>query len=266
MSERKFSCDLRAYTGTGFCFYDMDYGYIKLYRKMLENPCLRGNPNRISVWIYLLLNATHREQQKWFGKSSILLKKGQLITGRVSIKRATGVNEKTVQRVLSVLVLEHLIEQQTSNKNRLITILNWDKYQGSEQQNEQQMSNKRATSEQQASTNKNVKNVKNDKKQFLATLRVAQDEVNSLIPLFQTINPSYNKFFSNKTERSAIERLLKNYGKERLVSLLESLPDILSRPYAPRITTPYQLEAKLGELKVFLSQEKNKSKKTWTIL
>ncbi|BFH11734.1 hypothetical protein PMJ10TS2_60280 [Paenibacillus melissococcoides] len=55
----------------------------------------------------------------------------------------------------------------TSNKFSVVTIDNWALYQGSdnddEQQNEQQVSNKRATNEQQMSTNKNVKNKENEK-------------------------------------------------------------------------------------------------------
>jgi hypothetical protein len=46
--------------------------------------------------------------------------------------------------------IEQQIEQQTSTKNRLITIKNWEKYQGEEndeQQTEQPASNNRATSE-----------------------------------------------------------------------------------------------------------------------
>lgn len=51
------------------------------------------------------------------------------------------------------------IEQQTSTKNRLITIINWNEYQQSEQQIEQQVNSNRTTSEQQVNTNKNDNNV-----------------------------------------------------------------------------------------------------------
>jgi hypothetical protein len=36
------------------------------------------------------------------------------------------------------------------------------------------------------------------------------------------------------------------------------LPKIIGKPYAPRITTPLQLEQKLADLIVYLKQEKNK--------
>jgi hypothetical protein len=52
-----------------------------------------------------------------------------------------------VQRILKTFKSEQQIEQQTTSRNRLITIVAWNEYQKSEQQNEQQVNNKRTTSE-----------------------------------------------------------------------------------------------------------------------
>lgn len=138
-------------------------GWIKLYRKMLDNPIITKDSDYLAVWIYLLLNATHKEYDVLFNGKRITLKKGQLLTGRKSIAEKLKIDENKVQRILKVLKNEQQIEQQTGNKNRLITILLWDKYQESEQQNEQQVNNNCTTTEQQVNTNKNVKNIKNDK-------------------------------------------------------------------------------------------------------
>lgn len=54
-----------------------------------------------------------------------------------------------------------------TNKYSLVTVLNWDKYQGQRTSNEQQLNSKRTSVEQQLNTNKNdkkEKNVKNDNK------------------------------------------------------------------------------------------------------
>ncbi len=138
-------------------------GYIKLYRKLLENPIVCKDADHLAVWTYLLLKATHRERDSIFKGERITLKPGQLIAGRKSIASFLKINEIKVQRILKLLENEHQIEQQTSNRNRLITILNWGLYQGNEQQDEQQMNNKRTTDEQQMNTYKNIKNDKNDK-------------------------------------------------------------------------------------------------------
>lgn len=136
-------------------------GWIKIHRKILENPIICKDSDYLAVWIYLLLNATHKEIPALFKGKKIILQKGQLITGRKSIASQLKISESKIFRIINDFKSEQQIEQQTSNKNSLISILNWDKYQNIEQQNEQQMNNKRTTDEQQVNTNKNVKNVKN---------------------------------------------------------------------------------------------------------
>lgn len=138
-------------------------GWIKLHRKTLDNPIIMKDAAHLAVWMYLLLNATHAEYPALFKGKKIMLQPGQLITGRKSIADKLVINESKVTRILDVFESEHQIEQQTCNKNRLISITNWDSYQTSEQQNEQQVNNNRTTSEQQVNTNKNVKNIKNER-------------------------------------------------------------------------------------------------------
>lgn len=137
-------------------------GYIKLHRKILDNPVVCKDAEYYAVWNYLLLNATHTEYDAIFKGGRITLKPGQLITGRKAIAEKFNISESKVQRVLKTFENEQQIEQQTTNKNRLITIINWKDYQSGEQQNEQLLNNNRTTSEQQLNTNKNVKNVKNN--------------------------------------------------------------------------------------------------------
>jgi DNA-binding MarR family transcriptional regulator len=98
-----------------------------------------------------------------FKGNKITLHSGQLLTGRKAIAKQFSIDESKVQRVLKKLEIEQQIEQQTSNENRLITILNWTEYQQSEQQIEQPVNNECTTSEQPVNTNKNVKNEKNEK-------------------------------------------------------------------------------------------------------
>ena len=138
-------------------------GYIKLYRKLLDNPIVCKDVETLGIWIYLLLNATHKKIDVLFNSEKTTLEPGQLITGRKTIAAKLRVSESKVERTLKMLKNEHQIEQQTTSKNRLITILNWELYQNSEQQIEQQVNNKRTTSEQQVNTNKNEKNVKNER-------------------------------------------------------------------------------------------------------
>lgn len=138
-------------------------GWIKIHRKILENPIICKDSDYLAVWIYLLLNATHKEIPALFKGKKITLQKGQLITGRKSMSNQLKISESKIYRIINDFKSEQQIEQQTSNQNSLITVLNWDKYQQIEQQNEQPMNNERTTDEQRVNTNKNVKNDKNER-------------------------------------------------------------------------------------------------------
>ena len=144
----------------------MATGYIKLHRSLLDNPMM-NKPDYFTIWCYMLLKASHKEHDQFIGSTKVHLLPGQFPAGRKQLSKETGVNEMKIYRILKCYENEHQIKQQKNNRFTLITILNWQKYQGNgttdEQQNKQQMNNKRTTSEQPVNTNKNDKNVKNDK-------------------------------------------------------------------------------------------------------
>ena len=135
----------------------MAEGWIKLYRKIEENPIVMKDGDHLSVWVFLLIKATHQKQDMLFNKERITLDPGQLITSRFSISRNLSVSESKVERILKALKSAHQIEQRSCSTSRLITILNWDAYQMSEQQNGQGVDSERTASEQRVDTNKNVR-------------------------------------------------------------------------------------------------------------
>ena len=182
-------------------------GWIKLHRKTLDNPIITKDSDYLAVWIYLLLNTTHKEYDVLFKGERVTLKRGQLLTGRKSISEKLKIDENKVQRILKSLENEHQIEQQKSNKNRLITSVSWDKYQQDEQQNEQQLNNKRTTTEQQVNTNKNVKNIKNDDN---ITTTVGDSCVDGLQEIIE--------FYNNNIG------LIAPYGVEILSDYLKEMP------------------------------------------
>lgn len=139
----------------------MSEGWIKLHRCLLDNPIVSKDGDHIAVWVYLLLNATHKNYPALFKGKKIELKPGQLITGRRSIASALCINESKVRRILEDFESDQQIDRQRSNQKSLISIVNWTKYQSCDQQNEQQLTSQRPTTDQPVTTNKNVKNVKN---------------------------------------------------------------------------------------------------------
>ncbi len=141
-------------------------GWVKLHRKMLDNPIIMKDADHLAVWMYLLLNATHAEYPALFKGKKITLQPGQLITGRKSIASTLCVNESKVRRILDMFESDQQIDRQRSNQNTLISLRNWDKYQLFDQQIDQQMTNERPTDDQRVTTNKKNKNVKNVKNEI----------------------------------------------------------------------------------------------------
>ena len=83
--------------------------------------------------------------------------------------------------------------------------------------------------------------------------------VNEFLKAFELVNPSYKLLFANKTERKSAASLIEKYGSTKMNNLLKALPEIIQRPYAPIITTPHELEVKMGKLLAFLKQDEAKN-------
>lgn len=142
------------------------YGYIKMFRSVANKGWYKKR-DYFHLWGHLLINATHKGMEYFWNGRTILLQPGQFITGRKQLQHETGINEHKVDRILKVFETEQQIKQQTSNTSRLISILNWENYQQTEQQNAQRVSNERATGEQRVSTKQECKNDKNDKNRVI---------------------------------------------------------------------------------------------------
>ena len=138
-------------------------GWIKLYRRMLNNPIVMKDADHLAVWVYLLLKANHTEYDIFYSGQRRTLKAGQLRISRATIAKDLKISESKVQRILKLFESEQQIEQQTNFHDRVISIISWDEYQQSEQQDEQQVNSNRTASEQQVNANKNIKNIKNNK-------------------------------------------------------------------------------------------------------
>ena len=141
-------------------------GWVSIYRSTINKSWYKKS-EYIHLWVHLLLKSNHVDKEFWFNGKTIIVKKGSFITGRKILSDETGINESKIERILKTFENEQQIEQQKSNRNRIISVVSWDLYQQNEQQNEQQLNNKRTTTEQQLNTNNNNNNnnnINNDNK------------------------------------------------------------------------------------------------------
>lgn len=133
-------------------------GYIKLHRSLLDWEWYNDSVVK-DVFLHLLLSANHKDN-KYKG---IEIKKGQLLTGRLKLASDLNLTEMQIRTALKKLKSTNEITIKTTSKYSIISIKNWDKYQQDNQQDNQQITNKQPTNNQQITTNNNEKNDKNDK-------------------------------------------------------------------------------------------------------
>lgn len=118
----------------------MRTGWFKFHRQMLDNPICIKDAETFLVWCYILTEAKYEDGERvLFKNEEITLSKGQLLKTTTQIANELHIKEMKVYRILKLLENEKQIVKQTSNKNTLITVLNWEKYQSCEEQNEKQM-------------------------------------------------------------------------------------------------------------------------------
>lgn len=146
-------------------------GYVKLYRRSLENGWLRNHKMWV-FWTYCLLKATHKKRKHLLaGSKQITLSPGQFIFGRKRAAEETGLSEQEVRTCLKNLKKLDNVTVRATNRYSIITICNWSVYQDYENEDQpteppadQPTVNQRLTSNQPAPNHrqecKNVKNVK----------------------------------------------------------------------------------------------------------
>ena len=124
----------------------MEQGWVKFYREWLDNPIITKDSEHLAVWIYLLANANHKSTEIYFNGKKITLLAGQLIVSCKKIYEELKIERNKLDRIIKLFKSEELIEQQTNNHKTLITLVQWDFYQGkNEEQNEEPMRNQRGT-------------------------------------------------------------------------------------------------------------------------
>ncbi len=106
-------------------------GYIKLYRKLLDNPVFQ-NANLLKTFVWCLLKASHKTHQMSVGHQMVELQPGQFIFGRHKASVELGLKPSTLNDHMKTLKTRQIIDIKPNNKYSLITVLNWGFYQSSE--------------------------------------------------------------------------------------------------------------------------------------
>lgn len=147
-------------------------GFIKIWRCIYDHPIWKqSSPEHKCILIALLGMANHEPNRWLWNGEEITVERGQFVTSISSIKDVcgNGISEQNVRSALKKFEEKfNFLTNKATKTGRLITIVNYDKWQGVESKANKE-TNKEVTKRQQrgnkeVTTNKNDKNDKNDKK------------------------------------------------------------------------------------------------------
>lgn len=150
-------------------------GYIKLYRKLVQWGWYQDNVVK-SLFLHFLLTASFKDFE-WMGYH---LKAGQIVTGRQRLAKELGFTEQQIRTGIKKLESTKEITSKTTNKYTIITVMNWEDYQGDEK----------------ISTNKITNSLTNEQ---------PADLMNKLLTSVETLKKSTNKTTNKKDLESLID-------------------------------------------------------------
>ena len=160
-------------------------GWIKLHRKILEDELwIDCTPEQKVIMMTLLMLANHDDKSWiWQGKK-FSIKAGQLITSIESIRKISGKNisSKNVRSALVKFKKYGFLANESAKTGRLITIANWAKYQGNDDEVAKQEAKRWQRGGKEVATNKNVKNVENINTRANSTLESDFEKLWKLYP------------------------------------------------------------------------------------
>lgn len=207
--------------------------------------------NERSCWLTILSLASQSEDG-WI-----------LYTSEEKLLEKSGI--KTTERpIYSGVLLKFekfmMIETRNGDVTQGFKPINWEKRQYSEGYSRVKKFRNKTGNENETSkiTTEENRIDKNRIDKNTSKTSFAIKEINPIIELFKSVNPSYKTFFPNKTERAALERLIKEHGLEKVSELIQVLEKTNTMEFAPKIFSPLQLEKKLGALIAFVATQKNK--------
>ena len=152
----------------------MNRGFVKLYRKLADNPLWNQKPfSDGQAWVDLLLIANHKPGIISKRGNRVKVERGQVGVSIKGLSDRWGWSRGKVDRFMIYLEGEHQIEQHKTSITTLITLCNYETYTKSDSRTDSEQT----TAEQQADTNKKGKKGKKETKPVSRFAPPSIDEV-----------------------------------------------------------------------------------------
>ena len=126
-----------------------EHGYIKLHRQIQDCWIWEsGKFDKRSAWIDLLMLANHRDKKFMFNGKPVVITRGQFMTSIRKLADRWEWSTSTVFEFLKILENDNMIKKESDSHRTLLTIINYEVYQGVPNTN-------RTPIEHQSNTNRN---------------------------------------------------------------------------------------------------------------
>lgn len=224
----------------------IDGGYILWARKTIESDLFVWRSDVwFKIWFFIINKVNYKDTRHF-------LRGEGLMTYR-DIRRGTGSTQGQVDKFIRYAKREMMLTTRKTTRGMIIKVLNYHKYQLMENYQVDkkverivEMKSKRSRNEVDTITERKIKNEKND----ISSEQGSQGNIlGKIIYEFRNVNPSYEKFYGNKTQRAALQRLVDKYTEEKVLGFIAYLPIINADKYAKgKSISPLELENNLAHI------------------
>ena len=164
--------------------------------------------------------------------------------GQKSIGDTLGVGERSVRRYLKELEKMNLIEVERKGlkmTNRYLLI--------------GQLGLSRADSPVLSRADTAVlSSVKEQKEKNSSNTDSDGQAIAEVLHAFEKVNPAIKRMYGNTTQRKSADSLISQFGLPEVLKAAQFAVSILGVKYAPKITTPYELETSWAKLVAFAKE------------
>ena len=106
-------------------------GWIKIWRKVINNEFCKGDMRKLGFWIWCLSKCVTEEGDYPVGNQMVHLKPGQFVFGRRKAAQETGLSENTISGWLSqAQIMAQVDTHVVAHRYTIVEVLNWGYYQG----------------------------------------------------------------------------------------------------------------------------------------
>lgn len=195
-------------------------GWVKLHRKIISSWIWRDQA-AYRVWSALILLANHDDSKAPIRGQMIPVQRGQMPTSAKDLAAVTGLERKTVLRKLHLLADDSAIVLNVSHSGTIVTLINYEKYQGSDVDDcptdGSTDGTEQRTAKRTAKGTHNGEEKKRRKKEDnppISPLAPAWPEDHPMAKVFTHLVavPAYRAIFNLSTDQEAIQSHMGRYG------------------------------------------------------